>query len=376
MKKGLWLLVPLLLLLTGCSEKAVESDARKPAAYWPTDEWKTSTPEEQGMESGKLADMLEFADKEGKGDLDGLLVIRNGYIVVEKYNFPYKKMTSHNMYSVTKSITGTLAGIAIDQGALQLDDHVLDFFPEMKFEHMSQAKKKMTVEQLLTMTNGVDWPEWGNDEEVLGEWLKSDHQLQYYLDQPINEEQVGKFNYDTGAAQTVAAILEKQTKMSMSDFAEKNLFQKIGITSAEWKTTKEGSTMGGSYAEMTPRDMARFGYLYLHDGNWDGDQVVPAAWVKASLTAQTSADTDGTNYGYYFWILTDDEDESESYLAMGWNNQFIFLSPKNNLLVVQTSNKFDFDKILDDYIYPSIVSEKPIELDEKANKRLKQLMAE
>src|SRR5690606_17083699 len=112
------------------------------------------------------------------------------------------------------------------------------------------------------------------------------------------KEQVGNFNYDTGAAVVLAAIIENATGKTLSEYGHEKIFKKIGITSLEFQSTNEGITNGGTNAHMVPRDMARFGYLYLHNGKWDGEQIIPEEWVKTSTTRHTGEDSQG--YGYLF----------------------------------------------------------------------------
>lgn len=339
--------------------------------YWPTDEWKTSAPEEQGMDSEKLIKMFEHIEQDNEGELHGLVVVKNGYIVAEKYPLSsYDKSTKHNSYSVTKSLLSSVVGIAMDEEIISLNDKVLDYFPDMEFSDQKE-KENITIEQLLTMTSGIEWDEWENAEQLFWNWEMSKNQLKYYLDQPIDEDQVGKFNYDTGSAHVIGTIIENETGMKLQEYAAEKIFDKIGMESLEWNKANEGSTMGGTNAEMTPRDMARFGYLYLHDGKWDGEQIIPKDWVEKSLTKQIHTDEDNY-YGYYFWLW---EDEGiEYYLAMGYNNQFIIIVPDYDLVVVQTAHRFDFYTLLYDYIIPAIKSDEAIEANEEAFEKLKKMM--
>lgn len=341
--------------------------------YWPTEEWKVSTPEEQGMDSETLVNMFEHIEQEKNGNLHGLVVVRNGYIVAEHYpSALYDQETNHNVYSVTKSLLSGVVGIAIDEGIINLDDRVLDYFPDLELKNNSKEKEDITIEQFLTMTSGIEWDEWENASSVFTNWNMSDNQLKYYLDQPIVPDQVGKFNYDTGSAHVVGTIIENEVGMNLQDYAADKIFNKIGMKSLEWDEANEGSTMGGTNSEMTPRDMARFGYLYLHNGNWDGEQIIPKKWVDASLTKHNETGLDNY-YGYYFWLWA--EDDIEYYLAMGYDNQFIVIVPDYDLIAVQTSDRFDFYTLLD-YIIASIKSDEPIDENKEAYENLKRLMRE
>jgi CubicO group peptidase (beta-lactamase class C family) len=134
--------------------------AKKLSEYWPTKEWKTSLPEQQGMDSGKLGDLLDALVKKNS-PIQGLIVIRNGYIVTEKYTGIYNKTMSHAINSVTKSVTFALTGVAIKEGYIKsVNDHVLDYFSDRQFTD-SEHKKSITIENLLTMSAGLEWPEIG-----------------------------------------------------------------------------------------------------------------------------------------------------------------------------------------------------------------------
>lgn len=359
--KTIFLMVSILLLLSACS---------KDEQYWPTDEWKVSSPESQGMDSEILVEMFEHIETDDIGELFGLVVVRNGHIVLESYpSNIYGADDIFNVRSVTKSLLGAVTGIAIEEEVVQLDDKLIDYFPDIDFS--SQEKENITMEQLLTMTTGIDWPEWEDSVGLFSEWQLTDDQLKYYLDQPIVEEQIDVFNYDTGAAHTLGTIIENEIEGTIEDYASEKIFDKIGATSVRWNRANEGSTMGGTNVEMTPRDMARFGYLYLQDGEWDGEQIVPKEWVRESLTKQVDA-YDDNGYGYYFWISN--YEDIDHYIAMGFGGQYIAIVPEYELVVAQTSDQYDFYTLLYDYIIPSIQTDDKIDENKQAYDQLKQYM--
>jgi CubicO group peptidase (beta-lactamase class C family) len=360
-------------LINGCSEAS--STHARPAEYWPTTDWKTCLPEEQGMKSEKLVELFQsIQDK--KSSLDGLLVIRNGYIVAEKYGNGYSKARKHHVFSVTKSVMGAVWGIAMRDGIVSssLDDRVVSYFPELKIANHSDSKKNMTIRQFLTMSSGLDWPEWEQGDQVWSEWDSSEDQLKYVLDKPIKKEQINVFNYNSGEPHVLSAIIERKTGRSTFDFANEKLFSPIGMTSVDWKTDKKGITMGGAGLFMTPRDMAKFGLLYLKQGEWDGVQVIPSEWVKASTSPQITTNIPGgEHYGYYFWLTN--LAGHTVYEAVGAHGQYIIMIPDMDVIVVQTSSEgMDLDKLLKDYIIPSVVSSEPIPINHEANKVLQELM--
>ncbi len=317
-------------------------------AYWPTQDWRTSTPEEQGMDSQKLAEMLK-AVKEKNLNLHSLLIIRNGYLVSETYFGSYQQDTRHQLYSCTKSFIATLIGIALDKGYLRgTDQRILDFFPEQTFANPDERKSAMTLDDTLTMRTGLDWTE---GDPAYGDLYRSPDWVKYMLDKPMVAEPGSRFNYCSGCSHLLSAILQETTGANPRDFAEQYLFKPLGISNARWDTNAAGTPIGGWGLQITPREMAKLGYLYLHNGQWDGQQIVPAKWVEdATRThARTGGDLD---YGYQWWTYP----SLEAYTALGRGGQTIFVVPKLNLIVVTTAEMDNHDeifKLIQQYILPA-----------------------
>ncbi|MFT4414367.1 serine hydrolase domain-containing protein [Fredinandcohnia humi] len=368
------------ILLSGCTteatkepeqQKEAEKELKQLETYWPTTEWRTSTPEEQGMDSEKLVQVYEALG--GEENLDSFLITRNGYIVAETYGNEYSSFMPHNIYSVSKSIMGAVVGIAVEEGVIGLDEKVLDYLPNMQLENLTEEKKNMTVRQFISMTSGIEWPEWEENRRVFEEWDASEDQVKFFLDKPVNKEQIGKFNYSSGESHVLSAILQQELGTRVGDYAEKKLFEPLGITNLRWSTDKRGISMGYAGIFMAPRDMAKFGLLYLNNGKWDGQQIVSEKWVQASTSPQSSTTVEGgEHYGYNFWLT---EMHGHKVIeAMGAYGQYIGIVPDLQLVVVQTSaGGVNFDQFLKDYIIPAVVSDKPIEKNEEANKKLQEL---
>jgi CubicO group peptidase (beta-lactamase class C family) len=236
--------------------------------YWPTEAWRVSAPEDQGMDTALLLQMLAAIDEQYL-NIDSVVVVHNGYIVTEKYYPPYKQDTLHDMYSITKSIVSALVGIAIHEGYLNsVDDPVLDFFPERTFENDDELKRSITLEHLLTMSSGLA----GNDHEMVSsrDWVQS------VLDQPMTSEPGTAFNYNSGNAHVLSAIIQETSGLNTRDFAQQYLFDPLGISDLTWQMDINDIPKGGWGMAMKPRDMAKLGYLYLNQGVWDGQQIIPA----------------------------------------------------------------------------------------------------
>lgn len=328
---------------------ATPSPTATPGAYWPTDDWRTSTPEEQGMDGAKLAQMLDGIQQQHLG-LHSLLIIRHGYIVSETYYGPYQRDTRHELYSCTKSFMSTLIGIAVDQGKIKgTSQRVMDFFPGRTFANPDLRKESMTVDDLLTMRSGLDWIE--SDQTYTAMYWSKDW-AKYVLDEPMAQSPGSQFNYCSGCSHVLSAILQQATGMETREFATRYLFEPLGISSVTWDVDSSALAIGGWGLQITPRQMAKLGYLYLHDGKWDGQQIVSAEWVKTATQKHTEIGGEG-GYGYQWWIYP----SLGAYTALGRYGQMIFVAPASNLVVVMTAQIDNHDpefKLIEDYILPAV----------------------
>ncbi len=301
--------------------------------YWPTDDWQTSPPEDQQMDSQLLTEMLDVV-QEQHINLHSLLVIRHGYIVSETYFLNHPADEQHALFSVTKSFVSTLVGIAIDQGYIDTLDHpVFDFFPDKTFENIDERKKAMTLRDLMTMQTGLAW-----EESLLFTMERSADWVAFVLNLPMTAQPGTQFNYCTGCSHVVSAIIQKATNMSTREFAEKTLFQPLGITNIHWRLDPEKIPVGGTDLQMSARDMAKLGYLFLHNGQWDGQKIVSPEWVQAATIRQVKTDSD-LNYGLMWW----DYPRLKAYTALGYNGQIVFVIPDLDLIVVTTAATVNHD---------------------------------
>jgi CubicO group peptidase (beta-lactamase class C family) len=344
------------VLVAGCTHPAAvvtpagaPTSASASSTYWPTQDWRTSTPEEQGMDAQKLAQMLLTVKKQALS-LHSLLIIRHGYLVSETYFSSYTQDTRHELYSCTKSFIATLTGIAIDKGYIDgVSQRVVDFFPEVSFANLDQQKKDMTLEDLLTMRSGLDWQEGDATYSAL---VQSTDWVKFVLDEPMIYPPGSHFSYCSGCSHVLSAILQKTTGTTGRDFAEQYLFTPLGITNVRWDTDRAGAPIGGWGLQLTPREMAKLGYLYLHNGQWDGQQIVSAAWVADASQKHTPA-TGNLGYGYQWWTYP----SLSAYTALGRYGQTIFVVPASDLVIVTTAfieNHDEIFNLIEEYIIPSI----------------------
>ncbi len=319
-------------------------------AYWPTNGWRTSMPEQQGMDGQKLAQMLDDVKQRQLG-LDSLLLIRNGYLVSETYFSSYTQDTRHELYSCTKSFISTLVGIARDRGYLdRLDRPVQDFFPSYKWQNADARKQAMTLENLLTMTSGLAWVE---GDPIYRQMYSSRDWVQFVMDTPMREQPGTAFNYCSGCSHVLSALLQQKTGQRTQDFAKKELFGPLGISNVNWDTDSQGLAIGGWGLQLTPRDMAKLGYLFLHDGVWEGKQIVSADWIKMATTKHTNTDSN-LGYGYQWWTYP----SFGAYTALGRFGQTIFVIPDLDLIVVTTAAALDnhdpIFQLIEKYIVPAV----------------------
>ncbi len=298
--------------------------------------WSSSTPEKQGMDSTTLVNLLEYIEKQGKG-IDGLVVIRHGAIVLEAYYSPYTKDQKHIVNSVTKSFISALVGIAIDQGYISSrDSKVLNYFPEYRLPDNDPRRRAITIEHLLTMTSGIDWPQYGPDNINDKMTRSNDDWVRFILERPMTAEPGRQPNYSNGDAHLLSAIIQKATGETALDFGWKHLFQPLGISDIRWDYDPRGISIGSATIYLTPRDMAKLGYLYLNDGVWNGQTIVSADWVHASLQSHTQIPLSQgfAEYGYFWWIYP----KLGMYEAWGGAGQRVAIFPKLDIITVMTSD--------------------------------------
>jgi CubicO group peptidase (beta-lactamase class C family) len=351
----------------------LHSYAMASVARYPSKEWAISTPEQQGMQSSMLADMMQHIVDYGF-EIHSVLIVRNGKLVLDSYFWPFSAEMKHILHSCTKSITSALIGIAIDKGYIQsVNQPIKDFFPKLA-TGWDDLKKSITIEDLLMMASGLDC----KDSYIYG-WaglhamFASQDWAQYVLDLPMVASPGSKFEYCNGLSYLLSAIIQNATKMKALDFAAKYLFEPIGIRDVSWATNPQGVNMGYGEMQLKPHDMARFGWLYLNKGRWGDRQIVPSSWVEVSTRRHIDA-TLFDSYGYQWWV-----DSAGYFVALGYKGQRIFVIPKKDMVVVFTGNLTGPEtlipkKLLDSYIITASRSQKALPQNTNANNRLDALV--
>ncbi len=360
--KMLWTALCIAVIFASCAP------SRDATVHWPTGGWAVSSPEEQGMDGERLATLGDGL-AEGHGNIDDMLVIRNGHVVYERhyerdythmndgtgqapglYNYydpqwhPYSEGSDlHTMQSVTKSVASALIGIAIGRGEISsVDAKVVDFLEGYEIANLDEWKRAMTLRDLLTMRAGIAWDEdtvpYTDPENSCAAMEQSDDWIQFVIDRPMSHEPGAVFVYNSGASELLALIIRHSTGKHVDEYAEEHLFRPLGITDYFWKRTPTGfpDTEGGLY--LTPRDLAKIGYLYLMDGVWEGERVLPEGWVSASVERWVDdSGWLGMGYGFQWWLLPwGTGDESSAWAAIGYGGQRLLVVPELSLIAVFT----------------------------------------
>ncbi len=286
------------------------------------------------MNSDHLDNMMDYIASQSL-PMDSVVIVRHGYVILEEYPNPtvYDQDSRHDLHSATKSVSSALIGIAIEEGYIDSVNHnILDFFPNRTIANMSAWKQAITLEHLLTMTSGLEW----NDSWEFGLW-PSDDQVQFVLDRSMTYEPGTVWRYCSGGVHLLSAIIN-ETAGDTNAFATEHLFDPLGISNYYWNKDPQGLPWGDAWLWMTPLDMAKFGYLYLHNGMWDGQQIVPAEWVAESTRSRWwLGGYEG--YGYLWWTNNQTyKYDSYHYDACGAEGQRIFVIPEYDMVVVFTAN--------------------------------------
>lgn len=321
--------------------------------------WMLSTPEEQGIDSKILNSNADTAISSNYPAVTSLLVIRHGRLVYERYN-GINKDSQSEAFSITKSITSALTGIAMQKGFIKSTDQKLaDYFPEYMTSDADPRVKDITLEQMLTMTDGLE-----SVGVNMNGWTSSADWFKFAIDMRMLSDPGTKFIYNTGVAHVMGGIVSKATNKSLKDFADENLFGLLGITNYRWYTDTSGHFGGGHLLYLTSRDMAKFGYLYLMNGKWNGKQVAPTEWVKETFVSRSDPG-EGRKYGYFWWIdYKKDTVRNKTvtiYSANGFGGQYISVIPELDTVVVITCSAYHPQNkgnptidLIPEYIIPAI----------------------
>ncbi|WP_167611940.1 serine hydrolase domain-containing protein [Maribellus sediminis] len=342
-----------------------------------------------GLNTELLEDATQAIENGKFKEIHSMLIYKAGQLVFEEYfeghqyqwDAPkyhgalvqWSPTRAHPVMSCTKSITSACIGIAIDKGFIKsVDQSIFDYLPEHQYLK-TDNKNYISIEHLLTMTSGLAWDEWNashggqltNDYDHL---YVVDDQIKAVLERPFWAAPGEYFTYNGGGIDILGEIMKNATGMDMDEFAAEYLFKPLGIDSATWWRYPNGRLETASSLSLTPRDMLKFGALYLNNGRWNGQQIIPEDWVEKSATVyrnnsgiQLPIEDSGANgYAYTWWIseLDHNGQKIKMYRANGWGGQVIAVIPELDMVMVFTSGnwatKSKLFKLVNNYILPAV----------------------
>ena len=319
-------------------------------------------PEEEGLDSRALSQALEHSQRLDL-HLHSLLIMRRGRLVLDVRLFPFARGQVHGVASVTKSVTATLVGIALRLGYLKrVEQRLLDLLPGRTVAFRDSLKEAITLKDLLTMSSGlacVNQP----TEVTLYDMRASPDWIQFALDLPMSDRPGARFVYHSAASHLLSAVVQEATGQSLLDFGRKHLFGPLGFGKVMWAPDPQGYSRGWGHLYLLPEDMAKLGLLYLNDGVWAGERLLPERWVAAATRKQVSALPQEDGYGYLWWIPS-----TGGYQAAGIGGQSVVVRPDLQLVVVTTgSGRSALTKEwVRNAIVPSVRSSGPLPADAAA----------
>jgi CubicO group peptidase (beta-lactamase class C family) len=358
----LFLIIP--LLFSNCTKNKEPENKDFPV----------SSLESEGINSSIINEMLQKVQNQTYKNIHSILIVKNGKLVLEEYFNGYHQNRFQEIQSSTKSVMSAIFGIAVDKNLVNLDQKLFSYFPE--YSYLKNDKKEyILVKHVLKMAMGLQWDEWTlpyshpfNDNTKMnasGNWIA------YTLQKPVVNEPGEKFTYNSGGPMLLAGIIKNVIDLDADQFAELFLFKPLGITHYEWHKQHDGLPHAGGGLSFLPQDMAKFGYLFLNNGIWQGNRIISENWVTESLKEQiiihhVYTDTLGIEqhktqgYGYMWWHdehKIKNETIIKSVSTKGNGGQFIYLFPTFEMVVVFTGSNYNTPdptmEMLNEYIIPA-----------------------
>ncbi len=282
--------------------------------------------------------------------MESLVIVQKDQLLLDEYFKGLGPSDSHQLQSVTKSVLSILFGIAQDQGLMNQTDRLFTYFPEYQSKPGWQKDKNLiTLDDLLTMTSGLPCDDWTPSKDCGQEMLKAPDMLSFVLSQPLENVPGEHFTYCTCCLEPLGAIIAAKSGMSVPDFAQKFLYDPLGIQAHDWWISPQRATEVGGSHWLRPRDMAKLGSLYLNMGKWNGQQIVSREWVEVSTSVQAPTPRAiPWDYGYLWWMedMPVKNKKVHVYFAAGNGGQFMFVAPDLDLICVMTGDDYKDTRIV------------------------------
>ncbi|SHK35692.1 serine hydrolase domain-containing protein [Epilithonimonas mollis] len=302
-------------------------------------------------------------------EITGIVVIKDEKLLLEEYFNGYGRDSLNDTRSVGKSFSSALMGIAIKNGYIKNENQTLkDFYGLKQFKNYSSKKDSVTLKSLLTMSsafdgNDADYDSAGNEENM----YPTDNWVKFTLDLPMTGNKIGKnWNYFTAGVVVTGDILDKSVPKGLKDYADKKLFQPMGITNYKWQFTPQQKPSLAGGLRMRALDFAKFGQLYKNNGIWKGKQILDKTWIQKTFTNYFSDNKESEGYGYLFWrkVYKVGNKNFESYQSSGNGGNKIIIFKEIPLVIVITAKAYNrpyahsqVDRIVQEYLLPSVLNE-------------------
>ncbi|MFC2082393.1 serine hydrolase domain-containing protein [Bacteroidota bacterium] len=380
-------IILLILPLFSCSSEdptgSNNSDYHYTQPLETTDEWQTASLNSVGIDDALIENIAQDINDNQFPEVHSVVIIKDNQLVFEEYwrghdfgfaspnylggylNFDMN--TRHNTHSATKSFTSAVVGLAIDHGFINSeDDNIFDYLPEYYDQWNNEGRENITIKHCLMMASGLEWNEWDvgvtADDADLMIFNRYSDPVRFLMLKPIVTEPGSSFYYNGGTVDLLGVLVANATGQSVKDFSRDHLFAPLGITNYNWQTLQpSGITCCHGDIYITPRDMAKFGQLFLDDGQWNGEQIISPGWIQQSTQFHISPEVGWADgYGYLWWLRNFQVNgvTHESFKAMGWGGQEIFVFKELEMVIVFTGANYTTgvpcDFIVEEYILPAV----------------------
>lgn len=329
-----------------------------------SDGWATASLSDVGLSEQRFVDLVEVIREGIYANVHGVVIIKDDRLVFEEYfagqafegavgnqiigpRITFSREQVHNLASVTKSVTSTILGIAIDKGLVSgVDTAVYDFFPEHADLRDEARKDSITLHHLLTMTSGLDWDEqtygYGDSRNDINALFSQDDPVGYILGKPMADSPGARWLYNGGGTNILGQVVRQASGQMLDAFADEHLFGPLGITDPSWAHLAGPMTYASGDLKIRPRDMAKIGYLFINGGVWSGQQVVSPEWIAEAVEDRVDTRDSRWGYGYQWWIFDypANGETYHSFGARGWGGQVITMFPTLNMVVVLTGGNY------------------------------------
>jgi CubicO group peptidase (beta-lactamase class C family) len=286
--------------------------------------------------------------------LRAMVIARGNCVAFEYYGRDIGMDTQSPMHSVTKSVLSILVGIAIDEGYLRPDERLFEIFPEEFDEFTDPRARDITVRDVLTKTEGFAENVWG-DFNMAPRESRKPQLWRWMLNRKVEYPGGTHFRYDNVGSDLLSVVLSRAIKQRAADYTKRKLFEPLQIDNYTWLSDSEGHLYGEIDLNVTARDMAKIGILYLQHGRWDGKQIVSDSYVRESTSTQNSGGLPlNASYGYQWWV-SKTATGLDTFFAAGYRGQLIYVVPEQNLVIAVAADSIPggSQKLVNDVALPA-----------------------